>query len=60
MDEARGIDHQLKASSESTIDIGSNGSNGVDDDDRENERCNKESQQENSIQNVNLHFPIII
>ena len=58
MAEARGIEHKVKAPSESNIDAERNGLHEVDNSPTSN-RCNNESHQENSIPNVNFNFSFI-
>ena len=55
MEETRVIEHQIKASSGSNVDTGTNGLNGVDKDVRERDGNNEESHRESSIQNVTFH-----
>ena len=52
MEETRVIKNQIKETSESNMATGTNGLNGVDNDDRERDGCNEESHRESSIQNV--------
>ena len=53
MDEARGIEHKIKAPLESSTDTERNGLREVNNSPNSN-RCNNESHQENSIPNVNF------
>ena len=55
MDEARGIEHKIKAPLESSTDTERNGLREVNSSPNNN-RCNNESHQENSIPNVNLRI----
>ena len=55
MEETRGIEYQIKASSEATIGSGCNGSNGIDDA-RNDDRSNEESHRQSSVQNINLYL----
>ena len=54
MEETRGIEYQIKASSETTIGSGCDGSNGIDDA-RNDDRSNEESHRQSSVQNINFY-----
>ena len=52
MEETRGIEYQIKTSSEATIGSGCDGWNGIDDA-RNDDRSNEESHRQSSVQNIN-------